>query len=115
MEQTIIKYSIDYEKHLKSIFPFTDRQHMINEILGGMTVKKITCTITGHDEEEENTTHVIDSNQIKIPESNEDVLLDDERIITGIKRLILICEEHYTTRDNSRLPTQGIEWKIISK
>lgn len=112
MNGTTIEYSIDYEKYLKSVFPFKDRQCMLNEILNGMEVKNLICTITGHDEEAEGSEHQVDSKQIVIPGSEECVFLEDERIITGLKRLVLICEEHYISRDDNQLPKQGIDWKV---
>lgn len=116
MKKTIIEYDIDYKKYLKNMFPENIYEKIAEEILNDTKLKHIIYSQIGHDEENHGKIyHVADEYRIYDVDVKEYIWCDDERLEYGLKKLIWICQEHYTGRSDKKLIENGISWEIKTK
>lgn len=113
MERITIEYDIDYEKHLKNLFPEKVYDKIAEEILNDSKLKHIIYSQIGHDEEHHGRLfHVVERYKIYDVERKEYLSCNDERLEYGLKKLMWICQDHYTDRNDKELLENNITWKI---
>lgn len=113
MEKVTIEYDIDYEKHLKNLFPENVYDKIAEEILNDTKLKHIIYSQIGHDEEQHGWIyHVVDQYRIYDVDKKEYLWCNDERLEYGIKKLMWICQDHYTSRNDKELLKNVIIYEI---
>lgn len=113
LKRIIIEYDIDYEKHLRNIYSESIDGEIVKEILNKTELKHIIYSQIGHEEEIYGKVHyIVDKTRIYDVDTKENIWFSDERLAFGLKRLMWICQDHYSDRNDKKLLEKGISWKI---
>lgn len=113
MKKITIEYDIDYERHLKILFPEDIYEKIAEEILNDSKLKHIIYSQIGYDEERHGKVlHVVERYKIYDVERKEYLYCNDERLEYGLKKLMWICQDHYTSRNDNELLINGITYEI---
>ena len=113
MQRITIVYDINYEKYLRNMFPENVYEKIAEDILNDTKLKHIIYSQIGHDEESHGKIyHVVDEYRIYDVDAKENVWCNDKRLEYGLKKLMWVCQEHYTSRNDKKLVENGISWEI---